>query len=155
MMGIRGQKPRPSHLRVLDGTAKDIPADEPQPTGDLYEPPEWMSDTQAEGWRYAIANAPPGLLKMCDKSVLAIWVCAEDVHALAAQVVAEKGSIVRAKNGTPMQNPYLSVMNKQALIMLKASSEMGFSPTSRSRVKVDPNANRRNAFDDLRSLDDE
>jgi P27 family predicted phage terminase small subunit len=154
-MGIRGRRPRPSHLRILDGTAASIPADEPQPVGDLQEPPEWFNDSQRATWRYALEHAPPGLLKKCDKAILAIWVCAEDVHAEAAHMVGEKGAVLRApKSGVPMVNPYLAVMNKQALLMLKAASELGFSPTGRTRVKVDPNAGKRNAFDDLKSLDD-
>jgi phage terminase small subunit len=36
----------------------------------------------------------------------------------------------------PVQSPYLSILNKQAMIMLKAASEMGFTPASRSRVEV-------------------
>jgi hypothetical protein len=36
----------------------------------------------------------------------------------------------------PLQSPYLAILNKQAQIMLKAAAELGFSPSSRSRVQV-------------------
>ena len=53
---------------------------EPKPKGDLFAAPERMSDTQREGWAYAITNSPYGLLKQLDRSSLAIWVVAEDLH---------------------------------------------------------------------------
>jgi hypothetical protein len=34
----------------------------------------------------------------------------------------------------PTQSPYLPVINRQALIMLKAASERGFTPVSRPRI---------------------
>jgi P27 family predicted phage terminase small subunit len=139
---MRGRKPKPSYLRVLDGNAgKRAPnADEPQPVGELAEhaPPAWLSESQKEGWRYAMRHAPPGLLKRLDQSILTVWVCAEAVHREASEWVSNKGSMVMGKNGLPYQNPYLAIMNKQAAVMMKAAAELGFTPSSRSRVKVDP-----------------
>ena len=37
----------------------------------------------------------------------------------------------------PIQSPYISIINKQASLMIKAASEMGFTPASRSRVEID------------------
>jgi hypothetical protein len=44
-----------------------------------------------------------------------------------------------------MQNPYLGVMNRQAHIMLRAASELGFSPAARAGLgrmapEFDPHA---------------
>lgn len=96
-----------------------------------------MSNDQKRGWAYAMEHAPPGLLKRLDQSVLSVWVCAESIHADAAQKVAQLGSLLKAKNGTPYQNPYLAIMNKQAQLMMKAAAELGFTPSSRSRVRID------------------
>lgn len=157
---MRGRKPKPSYLRVLDGNASHGAKPngaEPQPVGDLeaHPPPAWMNDAQQDGWRYAMRHAPPGLLKRLDASVLTVWVCAEAIHSDAAQKVASLGSLLKAKNGTPYQNPYLAIMNKQAVLMLKACAEMGFTPSSRSRVKVDPpKPGEGNPFAALKSLSD-
>jgi P27 family predicted phage terminase small subunit len=138
---MRGRKPKPTYLRVLDGNAGKRPTsdDEPQPVGDLEAkaPPAWLSQDQKRGWAYAMEHAPPGLLKRLDQSVLSVWVCAESIHADAAQKVAQLGSLLKGKTGTPYQNPYLAIMNKQAALMMKAASELGFTPSSRSRVKID------------------
>ncbi len=112
---------------------------EPKPAGELYAAPGWMSAAQREGWAYAITNAPAGLLKLLDRSVLAIWVVAEDIHREAAEKVAQYGLLTKSPNaGLPLQSPYLAILNKQAQIMLKAGAELGFSPSSRSRVQVLP-----------------
>jgi phage terminase small subunit len=47
----------------------------------------------------------------------------------------------------PVQSPYLSIINKQAQIMVKAAAEMGFTPSSRSRISVDTGVAIGNEFD--------
>lgn len=157
---MKGRKPKPSYLRVLDGNAgrRPINPDEPQPVGNLEEhaPPQWLSDTQKAGWRYAMKHAPPGMLKRLDQSILTVWVVAEERHQDAAQNVSRLGSLLKGKSGTPYQNPFLAIMNKQAQIMMKAAAELGFTPSSRSRVKVEPpKPGEGNPFADLKELTDE
>lgn len=138
---MRGRRPKPTHLKQLEGNPGKRPLNtrEPRPEGDLYAAPEWMTDSQREGWAYAIVNAPVGLLKQLDRSILAIWVVAEDLHREAAEKVAQYGLLTKSLNaGLPLQSPYLAILNKQAQIMLKAGAELGFSPSSRSRVSVSP-----------------
>ena len=140
-----GRKPRPAHLRVLDGSAgsakhrKRVLA-EPKAPGRLHEPPDWLTDQQREGWRYAIEHAPPGLLKPIDRGVLVTWVVAEDAHRQAATRLAEPGAdglLARTGNGTLVPSPLLGILNRQALIMLKAAGELGFSPVARARAAAD------------------
>ena len=138
---MRGRKPIPTATKELMGNPgkRALNKREPQPKGELYAAPTWMSDSQREGWAYAITNSPPGLLKLLDCSVLAVWVVAEDLHRQAAEKVAQFGLLTKSPNaGMPLQSPYLAILNKQAQIMLKAAAELGFSPSSRSRVQVAP-----------------
>lgn len=169
---MRGRKPKPSYLRALDGNAGRRPGntDEPIPAKPLEasEPPQWMDGQQAAAWRYAMEHAPDGMLRSLDRSVLAAWVVAECLHSDAATRVQKLGTILKSKEqknaagevvggGVPYQNPWLAVLNKQALIMMKAAAELGFTPSSRSRVKVSkPTKGNRaaNPYADLRELDD-
>jgi phage terminase small subunit len=45
-----------------------------------------------------------------------------------------------------MQNPFLAIMNRQAEIMLRAASELGFTPACRPRIQTseatEPDARR-------------
>jgi len=137
---MRGRKPKPTHLKLLDGNPGKGPINrnEPQPEGALILPPPDLPPGAVPFWEQAIADAPGGLLKMLDLRMLFIWSCAAWQHSDAAGKVAASGSMLRSAEGVLYQNPLLAVMNRQALIMMRAASEMGFTPTSRSRIKVDP-----------------
>lgn len=132
-----GRKPLPTKVKELKGTLQKcrINEREPKPTGDLSEPPEYMSEGAKVAWRYALECAPPQLLKRLDMSVLEVWACAADLYRKAQAGLAKTGLLVKAPiTGVPMQSPYLAIANKQAQIMTKAATEMGFTPASRSRV---------------------
>lgn len=118
-------------------------ADEPHPPGALLAPPEAMTPEQQLLWRQAIDNAPKGLLRKLDAQMLSIWVVAASLHEEAAQQVAKFGMIVKSPTqGVPVQSPYLPIINRQAEIMLRAASELGFSPTSRSRITLAGGGNK-------------
>jgi P27 family predicted phage terminase small subunit len=147
--------PVPTYLKLLNGNPgkRPINQDEPQPKGNLSDAPDWLSDGQKEIWEYAIQNAPVGLLKMLDQSILEAWVVAKSMHQYANTKVQKHGQLVKTPNGNWIQNPYLSILNKQAIIMMKAVNEMGFSPASRTRVKVEIDKGKTNPFDDLKQFD--
>lgn len=157
-MALRGRKPKPSYLRALDGGASHsrVPnPEEPKPVGDLQAPPHWLTDRQKDVWRYAIENAPPGLLKNLDSSIFTIWVISNDLHRESAEKVNQFGALIKSPTTqTPMQSPYVSIMNKQAMLMMKSAAEMGFTPSSRSRVKVPKAPQAANPFGELKSLTD-
>jgi P27 family predicted phage terminase small subunit len=135
-MGARGTKPKPTHLRLLHGNPRKepLPTDEPEGVGILWAPPAWFDDEQRAQWNYAIENASPGLLTGTDREVLVVWTVASVEHARAAQEVRKLGQVVKTKEGNAIQNPFLPVVNRQALIMLRAGAEMGFSPSSRASI---------------------
>jgi P27 family predicted phage terminase small subunit len=141
---MRGRRPKPTQIKELEGNPgkRKLNRHEPRPEGDLFAAPQWMSESQHEGWAYAVTHAPHGLLKQLDRSILAIWVVAEDLHREAAEKIAKYGLLTKSPNaGLPLQSPYLAILNKQAQLMLKAGAELGFSPSSRTRVMIDKGMN--------------
>lgn len=153
---MRGRKPKPSYLRLLDGNAgkRALNAEEPKPAHALADPPESLSDRQKDIWRRALAQAPPQMLTTLDASVFTVWVVACDFHDQANTMVTKHGVFMKTKKtGTPIQCPWMAVVNRQALIMMKAAAEMGFTPTARSRVKIE-NATPSGTFAELKELDD-
>lgn len=146
---MRGRKPRPTHLRVLDGTRGKIPSDrkQPKPQGDLFEPPADLIKEAVPFWNEAIADAPKGLLKRLDKRALAIWATAAWLHSDAAAKVSRSATIVQSpRTGQVYQHPALAIMNRQALIMLRAAAEMGFTPSARTRIDLGDEAESDNDF---------
>jgi P27 family predicted phage terminase small subunit len=156
-LAIRGQKPKPSYLRAIDGGAGHRPLneDEPKPPGKLLEPPAFLSDSQRDLWFAKLADVPPGMLTRIDASVFTNWVVACDLYDQALRKVNEYGLLVKAPiTGTPMQSPALSILNRQARDISKFASELGFTPTSRTRVKVDRRTKKQSPFGELKELGD-
>lgn len=142
----RGAKPNPTHLRIIQGNPSGRPLNtrEPKVHGNLKHPPKWLTVEQRDGWEYAIEHAPVGLLKCLDRSVLAIWCIAEDTHRQASEKIQQEGLLCQTPNGMPMQSPYVIIQNKQAMIMIRAAAELGFTPSSRSQIRVEQESS--NAF---------
>ena len=135
---MAGRKPKPTQLKVIQGTARSDRQvkNEPKPTGDLKDYPDHFSPEHIEIWEYAIENAPKGLLKMLDRAQLEIWVNAYVLYRDAINKVNLTGQVVKAPSGYAMPSPYLTNANKLALTMMKAASEMGFTPASRTRISL-------------------
>lgn len=133
---MRGRKPRPNHLKLLEGNPgkRRINKAEPKPEGDLFSPPGHLPPGAIPFWNQAITDAPKGLLKRLDSQALVVWSVAAWLHADAAAKVGRVSILVQSRGGEIYQNPALAIVNRQALIMLKAAAEMGFTPSSRSRI---------------------
>jgi phage terminase small subunit len=65
---------------------------------------------------------------------LAIW-----LHQRAIAALNDSNLLVPASaaDGAPLvQNPWLQILNKQAMLILRLSGEFGFSPISRARLGI-------------------
>lgn len=152
---MRGRKPKPTRLKVVSGNPGKRPlnTNEPKPTAYLSTAPDWFDEMQTQYWDDAIESAPRGLLGTMDRELLSVWVCASVMHrrATEAQTKLDAGKsapmLTKTPGGMPIQSPYIGIINKQAVIMLKAASEMGFTPSSRSRLSVDNSVASGNTFD--------
>jgi len=149
-----GPRPKPTHLKLLQGNPGHRPLnlDEPQPEGDLIEPPETFSPAQRILWRTTLANAPEGLLRRLDLGVFASYVVNLSEFLAADQKVQTLGSVVMTAGNQAMQNPYVSIRNRANIAMVRAAAELGFTPSSRSRVKVSPKKKAKSALGKLREF---
>ena len=141
---MRGRKPYTVEQLRLRGTyepgkhGKRLRA--PKAKGQLAEPPDWFTPSQAELWRYAIANAPPDVLTKLDHGLLVLWCESCDRHHTAMRLQSEQdeGSphplLVRGKEGTLIPSPLLRVMRQAGEIMIRCATELGFSPSARMRL---------------------
>lgn len=136
---MQGRKPIPNVIQMMKGARGAVAEDEsaaPALEGALFEPPATLTESQKVIWRAAVENAPKGLLRCLDTNLLKIWVVAADLHNQATDEVNKNGMLLKTEKGNFIQSPYLPIINKQAQIMMKAVSELGFSPTSRSRTTL-------------------
>jgi len=133
---MRTKKALPVALEKLHGrpSRRKLPDSEPEGVGDLWAPPTWFDDEQRAQWHYTVEHAPPGLLTGTDREIVVVWVVACVEHARANAKVRELGQVVTTREGGVMQNPYLGVMNRQAHLMIRCASELGFSPAARTAL---------------------
>ena len=133
-----GRKPKPTIIKEAQGNPgrRKLNKDEPKPDGNLKTAPRGLSESQKKIWDKYIGRIPVGLLKLVDEMLFVRWVVATDVY-MRARIKVDEGLIIKTEvNHNLIPNPYLSVMNRQADIMLKLESEMGFTPSSRSRLSI-------------------
>ena len=134
---MRGRKPKPTVIKDLHGSREPRNAAEPRPSSLLADggPPAHFNADMVGDWNYALEHSPPGMLKQIDRSALEVWVVAHSLHRSALIEQLKVGLVMRSPvAGVPIQSPFLAIINRQALIMLKAATELGFTPVSRPRV---------------------
>jgi P27 family predicted phage terminase small subunit len=140
---VRGRKPKATVLRVLQHNPGNRPYNEHEPAPaplDPACPAELCDDPQASAeWTRGIAPAIAlGHITSADR-VLAIAHCqlwATWQTQLAA--AREQPHIIPSPNGYPVPNPVRGQANKTLMMLVRIDSELGFSPTSRTRVQAKP-----------------
>lgn len=136
-----GPRHKPVSLKVLrmgEKQAKQLLRKQTPVPGPIGEPPDTFTPAQREAWAYAVENAPRDVLKRIDKYVLAAFIVAADTHRIASEGLNRSGLLVKTENMSyPQQNPFLPIMNRQMMLMIRAASELGFTPCSRARIDSD------------------
>ena len=133
---------------------RPLPENEPEPVGSLQDPPEHLTAEEKETWVFAIEHSPPGLLRLLDSHLFLSWVRAATELELAEQKIAELGRVVKqggavrttttpegkvtktVRSDMEVESTWVGIRDKAFVRMVRATSELGFSPTSRSRISL-------------------
>lgn len=133
---MRGRKPEPTALRILDGREPTNP-DEPLPAPIVPAPPEHVTGAALDEWNRVVPElAALGLLTRLDAAALAGYCVAYARWADAERRVAEQGAVVKSPSGFPIQNPYLGIANRALKQIKEFCVEFGLTPSARVRVKA-------------------
>jgi P27 family predicted phage terminase small subunit len=148
---VRGRKPTPTHLRLLQGNPQKRPIrSEPEPLP-LPEPetaPGFIEAYATEEWhRLAPELARLGLMTMLDSAAFAAycvsyarWRTAEEaLGRMAAKDPKFHGLIVPGKQGQAVENPLVYTSRRAAQEMLRFATEFGFTPAARARIQAGVN----------------
>jgi P27 family predicted phage terminase small subunit len=153
---VRGRKPKPSAVKKLEGNPGKRPlnTEEPTPPVEIPDCPKHITGHAREEWLRASELAKKlGILTALDRSVFSAYCEAWGLWVEACEHLAKEGVLLRppsapgeketlfglipAKAVNPAQmafNNWYHVKNKAWEQFTKLASELGFSPTSRSRV---------------------
>jgi len=78
-----------------------------------------------------------GLLKSSNGPLLETWCVALALHRMTTEKVNSTPASIKMTNGTPIQSPWLAILNKQAIVMRSPVSELGFSPAARAGILIE------------------
>ena len=151
---MAGRKPKPTKLKIIQGTAQKcrMNKNEPAPESCAPEMPPHLSKLAAEEWRRITPELIKlGLLSEIDMSALAAycqtygrWVEAEDMLKKSSQ-------IIKTMSGNVIQNPLVGIANKSLYLMHKFLTEFGMTPSSRTRVSGSGGQETTNPFTMLKN----
>jgi|LGVF01.2.fsa_nt_gb P27 family predicted phage terminase small subunit len=149
-MGKRGPQPKPQQLKEMEGNPGKRPLNEDAPaaTG-APDLPSYLGDYAREVWQLISESMPPGLYAKCDTSLLVAYCEAADLHRRAVLAVREEGEVATGSNGSPYQNPWVSIQNKQAQLLATLGSRLGLDPAARSSLSLPSKDKPKSKFGDL------
>lgn len=135
-MAKRGPKPKPTALKLLEGTRKDrVNQAEPHVIEGSPECPDHLDAVaKAEFRRMLGLLHASGVLSRADGTALALYCQTYSEWIAVRAEVAKKGRLIETTEGTWKINPLIEVAHKCKLLCLKTLVEFGFTPSSRSRV---------------------
>jgi P27 family predicted phage terminase small subunit len=136
---MRGRTPKPTRLKILTGNPGKRPLNsaEPEPEPAIPECPPELGPVARKEWdRLTGELAKLKLLTNLDRAALAAYCGAYALWSEAMEAIQKYGTMVKAPSGYPIQSPYVAIANRQAELMMRISSEFGFTPASRSRIST-------------------
>lgn len=134
-----GGRPRkPTAVKKLQGTLQKCRANpaEPAPQNDLkaMTPPEYLTDSAKEIWAFALSQAPEGMLSTLDFGIFSEWAVVYDQFLTISESIKKGGTLRRETDGELVPSPLLSKLHSTITLLRGLQSDLGFTPSSRSRV---------------------
>ncbi len=136
-----GRKPKPTQMKVVQGTFRKDRANhaEPKPKKQLPPCPDFLEGrARKEYFRIGRKLERMGVLTEVDDLAL-IGLCQSWAEYLEATEQASKtGMLVKSPSGYPILNPYVTLANQALKRVRSFLTEFGMTPSSRSRIVADP-----------------
>ncbi len=151
-MGKRGPAPKPTKLKLLQGTFRNDRAvvNEPAPEADLPKCPTFLKGEARREWKRIVPElAALQLISRIDRAALCGYCTAWETMVESDKVVQAEGTTIRNAKGRLVQHPELAIRD-QAMKMLRGYLvEFGMTPASRTRIHVPDRADTANPFSQI------
>jgi P27 family predicted phage terminase small subunit len=146
-----GAKPKPTSLKKLAGNPgrRPLNENEPQPPSEVPTCPKHLNTVARREWtRISRALVACGLLTSVDRAALTAY-CVAWSHMVEAETkLSSTGMVIQSPTGYPIVNPFLGIWNRSSDIMHKFCTEFGLTPSARVRLSVNPDAVKKNNWDE-------
>ena len=133
----KGRKPKPTTLKVIQGTFRKDRAnqDEPKPKVGIPSPPDFLNADALQEWgRMSEKLYQLGMLAEIDRGIFAAYCQAFGRWAEVERMVKEKGFLIKTAKGNIIQSPLVGIANKAMKEMRDNAAIMGIPATMRTRV---------------------
>jgi P27 family predicted phage terminase small subunit len=126
---MRGRRP---DLKPIEGGLSEA-----------LKPPEHLPTSMHAEWRTLIADLQDrGLLAESMAGVLASYITSVWTVAECRKALARDGFFVLTKGAQPKPHPAAGMLSKHVEIVARLGSELGLTPSARSRKGMQPEARR-------------
>lgn len=138
---MRGRKPKPTKLKLIEGNPgrRPLNQDEPKPALEALcpDPPEHLGEVAQQEWRRVSEELHRlGLLTRVDSTALAAYCQSYERWVQAERAIAKVGLLTKTTGGNAVQNPLIGIANRSMELMYRFLVEFGMTPSSRSRIRV-------------------
>ena len=138
-MSHRGRPRKPTALKILEGNPGKRPLNkkEPKPKKGVPSCPAWlMPDAKKEWKRLSPELEAMGLLSRIDMAAFAGYCQAYARWKEAEEFISKHGSILKTASGYIQQIPQVSIAQQNLKQMRSFCSELGLTPSARSRLNI-------------------
>lgn len=136
---MKGRKPKPTVLHVLDGTfrADRHNADEPRPTAGAPSCPTWLDREAKAEWRRIVPELERlGLLTVVDRAALTCYCLAWSELNEATRVLKRDRRSKKVRKDEPLTpHPALAAQRSAWKAVKDFCALFGLDPSSRTRLK--------------------
>jgi phage terminase small subunit len=140
-----GRKPVPTILQELHGRpnpnwrpppaeAVPVPPDR-NAAAELGPPPAYFTPEQAAEWEDIIRPCPPGLLTSFDRRIVEMLAIATtEMRGCSRRLSQQEARTYVGEHGVERTLPDYNNLMKALALVMRASSELGFTPVSRPKA---------------------
>jgi phage terminase small subunit len=144
---------KPAAIKRLEGNPGQYPIAEIgiEALGEPFTPEHLMDD--AAGVITVIKTSmPSSVYSALDRFLLSAFAMAWAIHKRAALEISARDFQLLHEvngNGTLAQSPWISILNKQAVILAALSDRLGLDPKSRAQLRLPTARQKKSKFDGL------
>lgn len=134
-----GRKPKPTHLKVLEGNPGKRPLNknEPKPKPVAPKCPSWLNKIAKKEWKRIVPELERlGLLTVVDGAALEGYCQAYARWVEAEQFLQKHGTVFRTPSGYIQQVPQVAIAQKYLQLVKAFCAEFGLTPSSRGRMQL-------------------
>lgn len=163
-MGLRGPKPKPMELKVLEGNRghRPLSADGPLRSAvEVPDPPKYLGKEARREWkRITVELARNNIIAKLDQHMLGMLCQAVErvvmfetaltrltVQAMEKDEAPETPYISKTVQGYEMQSARYQLLNREREVLMKLLGEFGLSPAMRAKVTMGTRAAQLSLFE--------